>query len=119
MIERVGTCPYCGQNNMVRVDENASNEEVNRAAVLVCKCEDAKAEQKRESDINVIEAYIKNTLKASERVKHLLMAAVGDVGRGTIKKIDITAGNSKYTIAPTSKGLKCSKVTTNTEERES
>ena len=57
MIERVGTCPYCGQNNMVRVDENASNEEVNRAAVLVCKCEDAKAEQKRESDINVIEVY--------------------------------------------------------------
>ena len=32
MIERVGTCPYCGQNNMVRVNKNASDEEVNRAA---------------------------------------------------------------------------------------
>lgn len=119
MVERVGTCPYCGQNSMVRVNENASSEEANRAAVLVCKCEDAKLEQKREADINVIEAYIKNVLKAPERVKHLLMAAVGDVGRGTIKTIAITAGNSKYTITPTSKGLKCQKVTTNTEEKES
>lgn len=119
MVERVGTCPYCGQNSMVRVNENASDEEANRAAVLVCKCEDAKLEQKREADINVIEAYIKNVLEAPERVKHLLMAAVGDVGRGTIKSIDIKAGQSKYTIAPTSKGLKCTKVTTKTEERES
>lgn len=119
MVERVGTCPYCGQNSMVRVDENASTEEVNWAAVLVCKCEDAKLEQKREADINVIEAYIKNVLEAPERVKQLLTAAVGDVGRGTIKGIAITAGNSKYTIAPTSKGLKCKKVTTNTAERES
>ena len=119
MIERVGTCPYCGQNSMVRVDKNASDEEANRAAVLVCKCEDAKAEQKRESDINVIDSYIHHSLAAPERVKHLLMAAVGDVGRGTIKSIAITAGQSKYTIAPTSKGLKCTKVTTKTEERES
>ena len=119
MIERIGTCTYCGQTKMVRINKDASEEEVNRAAVMQCKCEDAKAEQKRQTDINVIEAYIKNTLAAPERVKHLLMAAVGDVGRGTIKSIAITAGQSKYKIEPTSKGLKCTKVTTKTEERES
>ncbi len=119
MIDRVGTCTYCGQTIMVKAHKDATGAEVNREAVLQCKCDEAKLEQKRQTDINVIEAYINRTLNAPERVKHLLMAAVGDVGRGTIKSIDIKAGESKYTIAPTSKGLKCSKVTTKTEERES
>lgn len=119
MIERIGTCTYCGQNQMVRVNKDASDEEANREAVMRCKCEEAKAEQKRQTDINVIESYINKALNAPERVKHLLMVAVGDVGRGAIKSITIQAGQSKYTIAPTSKGLKCTKVTTKTEERES
>lgn len=119
MIDRIGTCIYCGQNVMVKVEADATNEEANREAVLHCKCDDAKAEQKRQTDINVTESKIKNTLVAPDRVKKLLMAAASDVGHEVIKKISITAGKSTYVMCPGSSGIKLEKTTTNKEVYES
>ena len=51
MMEVHGTCRHCGQYVLVRVDEDATQEEINEAATLECGCSESKKDKEKQEDI--------------------------------------------------------------------
>ena len=41
MISMTKNCPYCGQGHIVQIPDNATDEQLNAAALAVCTCDEA------------------------------------------------------------------------------
>ena len=54
MMEVHGTCRHCGQYVLVRVNEDATQEEINEAATLECGCSESKKDKEKQEEIRKI-----------------------------------------------------------------
>lgn len=100
MIEAIGSCTFCGQTKMVRIEEDLTQEEKNRQAnweaTMQCGCEMSKAWSERQSNINYAQSYIKNKLRATEEVKDVLLKAAEIIGNGYADKVVINHGEVEF-----------------------
>ena len=119
MQERIGTCIYCGQNQMVRVPEECEKGEIDREATKLCTCEEAQGFKKIEQSIDVAEIAIENEYESDPEVQKILLAAVRPVGEHLMDKISVTHGRCRYVITRKNDGtLKLEKTTTTKEVKE-
>lgn len=119
MIEKIGTCQYCGQNVMVRVPDDATRDECNKEAAKICNCLDAQQMQAIEQSIALAEKVIKEEYASNQYAQKVLMAAVNAVGYGSLDKVTITAGCTRYVMSKSKGAIKTEKITTSKEVRES
>lgn len=100
MIEAIGSCTFCGQTKMVRIEEDLTQEEKNRQAnweaTMQCGCEMSKAWSERQSNINYAQSYIKNKLRATEEVKDVMLKAAEIIGNGYADKVVINHGEVEF-----------------------
>lgn len=74
---------------MIRVPKNADQGEKDREATMLCVCEQAQKEQKRQQDISVIEKRIEKNYEGAPHVQNILKPAVQDVAKGFIDSITV------------------------------
>lgn len=102
MIEAIGSCTFCGQTKMVRIEEDLTQEEKNRQAnweaTMQCGCEMSKAWSERQSNINYAQSYIKNKLRATEEVKDVLLKTAEIIGNGYADKVVINHGEVEFKV---------------------
>lgn len=102
MKEVIGTCHFCGQTRMVRVEENLTQtEEMKQAdyeASIQCTCENSKPWAEMETNINYAQRYITNQLKATVEVKSILNEAVSIIGHGYADKITVQHGEVDFKV---------------------
>lgn len=119
MVERIGSCIYCGQTNMVRVPEDYEKGEIDREATKNCTCDEAKEFKRIEQSIDIAEITIKTEYENDPAVKELLEAAVRPVAEHMIDKISVNHGRCKYVVQRKNDGtLKLEKTTTMKEVKE-
>lgn len=119
MQEIIGTCIYCGQNQMVRVPEDCEKGEADREATKLCSCDEAKEFQRIEQSIDVAEATIKEEYGNDPETQKILKAAVRPVAEHMMDKISVTHGRCKYVMTRKKDGtLKLEKTTTTKEVKE-
>lgn len=102
MIEAIGSCTFCGQTKMVRIEEDLTQEEKNRQAnweaTMQCGCEMSKAWSERQTAINYCQSYIKNKLRATEEVKDVLLKAAEIIGNGYADKVVINHEEVEFKV---------------------
>lgn len=100
MIEAIGSCTFCGQTKMVRIEEDLTQDEKNRQAnweaTMQCGCEMSKTWSERQSNINYAQSYIKNKMRATEEVKDVLLKAAEIIGNGYADKVVINHGEVEF-----------------------
>lgn len=98
MTDRIGECVFCGQTRMVKVPEDAGNDEVNKEATMLCACDDARAYQETVTNINVAHHFIDKDLVAPDEIKAVLKKISELVGYGKIDQAVIKLGGVTYTV---------------------
>lgn len=98
MVDRIGTCIFCGQTRMVKVPLDADENEINKEASMRCSCEGAQKYQEVETNINVAKQFIEKELTAPDAVKEVLKILSDMVGRDQIDKAVIKLGKATYTV---------------------
>ena len=113
MKDKLTECPFCGQGVLIKIEENWDEKQIQREAIMNCKCDAAKHEQEIQQSINLTEMYIREEYPAPDDVKKLLLSVTDLVGRGPIEKITIQQGKDKFVMMNKSKGgLRVEKTTT-------
>lgn len=106
-------CPFCGQVQMIQVKDDATEHEINEAAIKLCICD--KAERHKEMNgvrKNVRALFSDESLKKfddafSEEVQDDLIGWAEKVYDGMYEKIVITMENGdKATISHSGKRIK-------------
>lgn len=102
MKEVIGTCKFCGQTRMVRVNEDLTPEEERQQAdydaAMQCRCDNSKQWAEMESNITYAQSYVRNRLVADSRVKELLVEAVEVTGRMYADKVVIQSGEVEFKV---------------------
>lgn len=102
MKEVIGTCKFCGQTRMVRVNEDLTPEEEKKQAdydaAMQCRCDNSKPWAEMESNITYAQSYVRNRLVADSRVKELLVEAVEVTGRMYADKVVIQSGEVEFKV---------------------
>ena len=88
MMEVHGTCKHCGQYVLVRVNEDATEEEINEAATLECGCSESKKDKEKQEEIGKCKSTIKEIF-GDTRVAELLTEAADDIREGTIMQMTL------------------------------
>ena len=88
MMEVHGTCRQCGQYVLVRVNEDATQEEINEAATLECGCSESKKDKEKQEEIRKCKSTIKEMF-GDTRVAELLTEAADDIREGTMMQMTL------------------------------
>lgn len=88
MMEVHGTCRHCGQYVLVRVNEDATQEEINEAATLECGCSESKKDKEKQEEIRKCKSTIKEIF-GDTRVAVLLTEAADDIREGTMMQMTL------------------------------
>lgn len=88
MMEVYGTCRYCGQYVLVRVNEDATQEEINEAATIECGCSESKKDKEKQEEIRKCKTTIKEIF-GDTRVAELLTEAADDIREGTMMQMTL------------------------------
>lgn len=88
MMEVHGTCRHCGQYVLVRVNEDATQEEINEAATLECGCSESKKDKEKQEKIRKCKSTIKEIF-GDTRVAELLTEAADDIREGTMMQMTL------------------------------
>lgn len=118
MVDMTAECPFCGQSHMIKIYENATNEEMKQEAAKLCTCEDAKRYQETESKIAVAQMTIRDQMSYNEAVRPVLEELVELVGRGYLGKVTLVSGKSTTTVKDTTKGIMIEKKVVHVEKHE-
>lgn len=84
-----GICRHCGQYVLVRVNEDATQEEISEAATLECGCSESKKDKEKQEEIRKCKSTIKEIF-GDTRVAELLTEAADDIREGTMMKMTLT-----------------------------
>lgn len=104
MVEKIGACKFCGQNHMVRVFEDANQEEIVMEASRICSCPDGQRLAEIETNINVTKEAIRNSTTQSSNIREILLEAVDSVGQGIIDNVAIKKDKTSFSLKRTAKG---------------
>lgn len=88
MMEAHGTCRHCGQYVLVRVNEDATQEEINEAATLECGCANQRKIRRSRKNIRKCKTTIEEIF-GDTRVAELLTEAADDIREGTIMQMTL------------------------------
>lgn len=98
MIDRVGTCRWCGQTRMVKLPEDAAPVDADREAVMQCNCEGARQIQKTETKIAVAQNTIKNKMIIKEELRDALLLLTELTGHEYIDSVSVKKAGTTITI---------------------
>lgn len=98
MRDVIGACVFCGQTRMVKVPDEAEENMENREATMQCDCDEAKAYQEKETNINVAQHFIEKDLIAPDGVKAVLKKLSEMVGHEQIDQAVVRLGGATYTV---------------------
>lgn len=98
MRDMIGACVFCGQTRMVKVPDDAEENMENREATMQCDCDEAKAYQEKETNINVAQHFIDNDLTAPDGVKAVLKKLSEMVGHEQIDQGVVRLDGTTYTV---------------------
>lgn len=95
LIETTGTCRYCRNTRLIRVDAYATEEEKNRIATLECDCADAKEASNIQISIRKVRDKIEERYsRLPDRLRQALHDALEPVAEGYAECITIKADDS-------------------------
>ena len=97
MMEVHGTCRHCGQYVLVRVNEDATQEEINEAATLECGCSESKKDKEKQDGIRKCKTTIEEIF-GNTRVAQLLTEAADDIREGTMMQMLTKSTTAKVWI---------------------
>lgn len=117
-----GVCKFCGQNAVLEVPEEFTQEMIDEEAVKKCDCPEAQAFTKQQEEIATAEGMIREFFEDREgmqAVKDILLSAVEPLARSEIGSISISKNGYTGSMKPTKDGIKVSLKYTTVESVES
>ncbi len=96
-MNQMGTCRFCGQQSMIVVGKELSEEEINELATMECKCLDAREYQCRKDSVTAAEAWIDSHDWNDETVE-LFKKAAGAVIDKQVDRVTVKKDDFNYTI---------------------
>lgn len=104
LLEKTGTCKFCGQINMIKVREGEDDPDfLNRIATQECRCPQAQEERRHEMKREAAGEWIENVLEHNEGAQRLCKEAVEAVYAGSAGKVSIQTGKYTYTFEKNAK----------------
>lgn len=88
MMEVHGICQKCGQYVLVKMNEDATEKEINEAATLACGCKGSQDEKELKESLGKCRENIE-TIFGKSRVAEILQDAVEDVRNGEIEQMTL------------------------------
>ena len=117
-----GVCMFCGQNAVLEVPEEFTQEMIDEEAVKKCDCPEAKAITRLQETIANAEGAIRDFFEGREGmdvIKTLLLNAVEPLAKSEIGSISISRGGYTGTMKPSKEGIKVSLKFTTVDSVES
>lgn len=112
-------CKYCGQINMIDLDEEASEQERMEAAIMKCDCEDAKRYKNMEIRRKKAAGFFM-AIEEDEQISSLLLKAIDIVAlveKAAAVDVKLSTGE-RYHIGLNSKGNLITGYKLTTEKKE-
>lgn len=117
--QETGACIYCGQVHLIKIQEGATEHEINYEATMHCDCEESKVAQTEQANINMAAAYIES-MYTDPAVKEIMAGCLDALGHGVISQIKLKKEKTTYTMTRcANKTIKVEKETKIKEKRES
>lgn len=102
-MKQLGTCRFCGQENMIVVGRELSEEEIDELATMECKCQEAREYQSRKDSLNAAEAWI-DAHSWDEKTKEVFEKAAEAVVEKVVDRVTVKKDDFNYTIKMNGEG---------------